>query len=117
MTSLVVTSPFAQGSNPATGRNVYVEGNRYVARFQITLPSSWTGAGVAFDPETYGFPYSPAEIKIEPHDVATHKAAPTCILSYDFANKKLCLWDATNSNTADGTDRHLDVYDLVFYSE
>ena len=39
-TSPTIASPAAAGSNPATGRNIYVEGNRYVARFKVTLATT-----------------------------------------------------------------------------
>ena len=61
-TSPTIASPYALGSNPATGRNIYVEGNRYVARFRVTLATAHAGTGDAFDPEKYGFPYLAAEV-------------------------------------------------------
>ena len=116
MTSaLVVSSPYGNGSEPATGRNVYVEGNRYIARFRLTLPNPWVGAGVAFDPATYGMPTRPASMASDAHTVLA--ARGRYFLSYDFADKNLCIWDLLDGDTADGDDLSGYQFDVEFVSE
>ena len=116
-TSPTIASPAAAGSNPATGRNIYVEGNRYVARFKVTLATTHAGAGDAFDPQTYGFPYTPAEVKLQWHDSASVANNYRYIPSYDFTNKKICLWDNTDNDNGDGDTLTSPVLDVIVYSE
>jgi hypothetical protein len=103
-TALTVESPYGTSGKPGTGRNIFVVGNHYEGRWQITLPSQWTGAGVAFDPATYGFPGVVTEVRIRARDVLSQQQRVRYSVAYDYTNKKLCVWDSTDSDTADGDD-------------
>ena len=116
-TSPTIASPYALGSNPATGRNIYVEGNRYVARFKVTLATAHAGAGDAFDPEKYGFPYLAAEVKFAWHDSASMANNYRYLPSYDYTNKKICLWDHIDNDNGDSDTLTSPVLDVVVYSE
>jgi len=116
-TKITVASPAAAGSNPAVGRNIYVEGNRYVGRFQITLPSQWTGAGVAFDPKTFGFPSPVVSVNFKARDVLSQQGRARYTVGYDYTNKKICVWDGTDSDTADGDDLSTLTFDVTVVGE
>lgn len=118
-TAPTIASPSAQGSNPATGRNIYVEGNRYVARFRVTLATSHVGAGTsdAFDPATYGFPYKPAEVALRWHDAPSVANNYRYVPSYDYVNKRICLWDSVDNDNGDGDTLTSPVLDVIVYSE
>lgn len=116
-TTPTIASPSAVGSNPATGRNIYVEGNRYVARFRVTLATTHAGAGDAFDPATYGFPYKPAEVRFNWHDSVSAANNYNYIPSYDFTNKKICLWETISNDNGDADTLTSPILDVVVYSE
>lgn len=112
--SLTVTSTKAHGGNPATGRNIYVEGNRYVGRFRLTLKDLYeTGGGsLAFDPQTYGFPGSPAEVRFTHHLTVANVLLRRYDATYDYVNKKILLFDTVDGdepNTDDVTGLAFDV--------
>ena len=116
-TKPTIASPAPLGGSPATGRNLYIEGNRYVARFKVTLATAHVGAGDAFDPEAYGFPYLAAEVKIAWHDSASMANNYRYLPSYDYTNKKICLWDHIDNDNGDSDTLTSPILDVVVYSE
>jgi hypothetical protein len=112
--SLTVSSLAAQGSSPAAGRGIYVEGNRYVGRFRVTIVDLYeTGGGaLVFKPETYGFPAPVASVSFTPHLTVANVLLAKYQGVYDFVNKKILIVDVTDGtepNTDDLTGLVLDV--------
>ena len=117
-TTVATTSPVATGGKPATGRNIYIEGNRYVGRFQVVLTGTWVAASpVAWDPAAQGFPYLPAEVKFEKHLTIANIALARYNAVYDYVNKEIQLFDTTDGDTADGDTVTGVTFDVVVYSE
>src|SRR5665213_1559408 len=98
--SLTVTAPAASGSSPASGRNIYGEGNRTVARFRVTIKDSYeTGGGALnFDPKTFGFPTAPAEVWFTPHLLVASIGLARYTPVYDFVNKKILIFDQVDGD-------------------
>lgn len=112
------TSPAATGSNPATGRNIYNVGNRIVGRFHVSLSSTYVTGGIPWDPQTYGFPYRPAEVRFATHVlVASVLVGSRYLPGYDFVNKKITVFDVTDGDEPNGDDLTGVAWDIEVISE
>lgn len=112
--SLTVASPAPTGGQPTVGRNIFVEGNRYIGLFTVTIKDLYeTGGGsLNFDPQKYGFPGRPVLVQFSYHLTIANVALMRYVPNYDFVNKKIIIFDQTDHdepNTDDLTGLVLDV--------
>lgn len=114
--SASATSP-SSGSVVTVGRNIYDEGNRTVARFQVTLKDLYATGGVAFDFATVGVTFPIAEVRFSPHVLLANVLLTRYFPSYDFVNKKIMLFDTVDGDEPNTDDITGLIFDVEVVSE
>ncbi len=115
--STSTTSPSA-GSVVTVGRNIYAEGNRTVARFQVTIKDLYATGGVAWDPRKSGVNFPIASVSFTPHIlVANVGLLRYSAAAYDFVNKAILIFDSTDGDEPNGDDLTGLVFDVEVVSE
>lgn len=110
---MAVSVTNVSGSTAQTsGRNEDVWGARRIGLYRVTLDSSYTSGGEAFDPRSYGFDRPVAAVFITPQKVT---ATIDYVFTYDYVNKKIFATDAGAESGAD--DLSTVVLDILVISE
>jgi hypothetical protein len=115
----VTTSPAAQGSSPAAARSIYVEGNRTVGRFRVTVTGTYVNGGFAWNPQSLvGFDHPVAEVWFTPHVlVANVLLGARYLPAFDFVNKTIMLFDNVDGDEPSGDTLDGLAWDVVIVSE
>lgn len=111
------TSPANKGGNPATGRNIYPEGNRTIGRFNVSLSGTYVTGGFAWDPATFGFPYLPAEVRFQTHLAVANVLLQRYQGTYDFVNKAILIYDSVDNDEPNGDSLTGLIFDVEVVSE
>ena len=112
------TSPAAQGSSPAAGRSIYVEGNRYKGRFNVSLSGTYVTGGFAWDPGALvGWTFPLAEVRFQTHVTLANVLLQRYQATYDFVNKKILVFDSTDNDEPNGDTLTGLTFDVELVSE
>lgn len=114
MTAATVKN-ISAGTTETKGRTLEVFGTRRVGLFQLTLSSSYSTGGEAFDPRSFGFDKPVAAVFLTVHSVA---ASVTRRFEYDYANKKVIGFvTSTGVEIAAGQNLSTILVDVLVISE
>jgi hypothetical protein len=116
--TVVTTSPAAQGSSPAVGRSIYVEGNRYKGRFNIALTGTYVTGGIAWDPGALtGWTFPLAEARFQTHVTVANILLQRYQATFDFVNKKVLIYDSVDNDEPNGDTLTGLAFDVELVSE
>lgn len=114
--SIATTSP-ATGSVVTVGRNIYVEGNRTVAKFRLTISDAYATGGIAWDPATVGVTFPVAEVYFTPHVLVANVLLTRYVPSFDFVNKAIMIFDSVDGDEPNTDDLTGLAFDVTLVSE
>lgn len=109
---MTVTVATLNAGTTIDGRARDIWGTRTVGLFQVTMDSSYTSGGEAFDPRSYGFDKPVAGVFLSPRYVA---AAVGATFQYDHANKKILSFCGADESGA--VNLSTVVLDVIVVSE